>query len=264
MSTTALSVIESKNFIALDPTNERMVAIKANLEASGESMGPGDLIRVKTPSSGGVNWQVPTISGEESVPVLRGVMVFYHAVGVLWGSFDPKQGEQPVLRTFDLRTAEQVGNIPDSMLDVLGRFRMSGNPEDAGYKLFPWMDLPYNQWGSGKDGIGKRCKEQRLIGLLRENDPFPMMLTVQPGSLKTMTGFIKKLAFQCPYWRAVVELKLEKQVSKGGQVYSRIIPSLVGVLSEDDGLRVKREYTDVMERMLNRIDIDTDNGGGEE
>jgi len=257
MSTaTALSLIPANQFIALDPTNARMVAIKENLAASGESMGPGDLVRVKTPSGGGTSWTIPTLSGEETVPSLKGVMVFYKTAGVLWSSFDPQVGEPPVLRTFDLQVAEAVGKIPDDMLDVLNRFRLSGNPDDIGYNLFDWPNLPYNQWGTGKDGLGKRCKEQRMIGLLRENDPFPMLLTVQPGSLKLMTGFIKKLAFQCPYWQAIVELSLQKQTSKGGKPF----PKLVGQLSHEDGLRVKREYTDVMEKMVKRIDLSADGG----
>lgn len=252
---TGLTVIESSRFMALDPNNAQMVALKENLAASGESLTPSDLVRVKTPAGGGTNWEVPNALGApELTPALSGIMVLYKTAGVLWPTDDAKEGTMPVLRTFDLQTAEQVGPIPDDMIDVLERFRIDD-------RHFNWKDLPYNQFGTGKNGQGKRCKEQRMMFLLRENDPFPLMLTAQPGSLKPVTGFIKKLAFQVPYYRAIVELKLEKKVSKSGQAFSQIVPALRGVLSTEDGARVKREYTDVLERMVSKLDLTPESDG---
>lgn len=256
-SNTGLTVIEANRFMALDPNNEAMVALKQNLAASGEEMGPSDLVRVKTPSAGGTRWEVPNALGApELTESLTGILVFYKTAGVLWPTESSKDGSLPVLKTFDLQVAEQVGPIPDDMIDVLERFRIDE-------RHFNWKDLPYNQFGTGKNGHGKRCKEQRLMFLLRENDPFPLQLSAQPGSLKTVTGFIKKLAGKSPYYRAIVDLRLEKKISKSGEAYSQIVPHLVGILSPEDGARVKREYTDVLERMVSRIDItpDGDDGG---
>ena len=247
---TDLSVPASR-FIALDPANTRLQAFKANLAASGESMGPGDLIRVKTPSGGGTKWEVSDgLGSSEMVDAITGVLVLYQPCGVLWPSEELSEGQKPVLRTFDLQTAEQVGPIPDDMLETLAKYKI-------GERTYNWRDLPYNQFGSGKGGFGKRCKEQRMMFILRENDAFPVWLTVQPGSLKIVTGFIKKLAGECPYWQSIVELKLIKDRSTGGQPFSSIVPRLVGKLSDEDAARVKEEYTDTLAKLIGRLEIES-------
>lgn len=243
-------IVPSSKFVALDQGNQKMQQYKQNLAASGESIGPQDLIRVKTPTGGGTKWEISDgLGSSESTDAITGVLVLYQPCGILWPAEELSEGQMPVLRTFDLMTAEQVGPIPDDMLEVLNRFKI-------GERTFNWKDLPYNQWGSGKGGTGKRCKEQRMMFLLRESDPFPLLLTVQPGSLKNITGFIKKLAGECPYWQAVVELKLQKERSSNGQPFSQIVPRLVGKLSDEDAARVKVEYTDTLQRLLTRIEVD--------
>jgi hypothetical protein len=116
---------------------------------------------------------------------------------------------------------------------------------------YDWQSLPWNEWGTGKNGVGKRCKESRILMILRENEAFPLLIRAQPGSLKTIRPFVTQLPIV--YWRAMISLKLTAQISKGsGQRYSQIIPKLIGVASGEVGAKIKQLYTDPLSRLAER------------
>ena len=85
-------------------------------------------------------------------------------------------------------------------------------------------------------------KEQRVLGILREGDLFPLMVTVQPGSLKNITKVVSRLVW--PYFRCRVRLTLEEAKTSSGQKYSQI---KMGVdpqpLSEEEGLALFNLYS---------------------
>jgi len=56
----------------------------------------------------------------------------------------------------------------------------------------------------------------------------------------------------------VVSLTLNKAVSKGGIDYSQIIPELVGTISREEGLVIKRLYTDPLTRLATQFDVQQD------
>jgi len=245
-----LAIIEASQFAGL---STGVSAVRENLEATGETLNASDLVRVPTPPAGGTTWVISSPSGDENAKALTGVLCFYSKCGVLWPSHDPVPGSMPVLRTWDCEVAEQVGPIPADMLDVLEACR-------TGERTFDWNHCGYNQWGSGKNGIGKRCREQRLLFILRQGALLPLLVTVQPGSLKNVVKFVKSLGLQSqvPYYRAVVELTLEKVANKGGQPYSRIVPRLVGVLSAEDGEKVRTLWTEPLSKIVRNVTIDAD------
>jgi hypothetical protein len=252
MSTdTGLSVLEKSNYLALRPSSDIAEALEANL-ANGERIKETDLTRVKIPGSGLTRWTIPGITGDETVDEIVGVLVHYSPRGVLWPSEDVGNA-LPVLVSDDLRTArrvsEEIGDLDSEILDAMmiddeGRaYDWRGSDENGPNK--------YNDFGTGKKGIGKRCKESRMLGILRESDAFPLLISAAPGSLKTVVPFVKKLTV--PHFRAVVSLKLEKLKSKGGQDYARIIPTLVGELSREEGTRIKQLYTDPLRAVVANI-----------
>ena len=249
MAKNGLAVSAASRFVAL---RGGMNAVRANLDATGESLSASDLIRVPTPTAGGTTWCIPGPAGDESAKSIAGVLCFYQKCGVLWPSLDTQPGAMPVLRTWDLEIAEQIGPIPADMLDVLEPCRIDE-------RHFDWAKCGYNQWGSGKNGFGKRCKEQRLLFVLRENALLPLLITVQPGSLKSVVKFVKSLGLQSqiPYYCcAIIDLSLEKVVNRGGQPYSQIVPKLVGTLSEADGEMVKKQWTDPLAEIVRNVALD--------
>jgi len=220
------------------------------MEYCDEKFGVGDLITVKTPSSGGTNWVIETIAGEKTTKSIRGVLVYVQKSGVLWPSFEPDGNGKAVLRTYDFKTATLAcdpKDIPDEMFDTLEAHKIADATEIEP-ALYDWENLPYNQWGSGKNGNGKRCKEQRMLFVLRKDDIHPLLIRTQPGSLKNVTKFLKQIPSTAgvPYFRCEVELTLEKCKAQGGQDFSKIVPKLVGILNKEDGQLIKDSYWDVL------------------
>jgi hypothetical protein len=246
---TELAVVSADQFVALRKNSEFAEALKANTELAGEAITADSLTRIKTPAGGGTRWEIPTASGAESTEEIRGVLVNFQKHGLLWPSDDPKPGGMPVLRTWDLKTAEQVGPIPEDMTQALESCKV-------GARAYSWENLTYNQWGTGKNGIGKRCREQRQLFVLREGDLFPLLITAQPGSLRRVLNWFNDLSKAgVPFYRAIVSLRLEKTLNKGGQPYSQIVPKLVGTLSPADGAIVLKQFTEPIRGIVKEIDV---------
>lgn len=246
----AISVVSRSQFLALADESDYKEAMEANL-LSGETLGQEDLTKVKMPMGGSLLWSYEQNGNEETTQAITGILVYFCKRGVLWGTEDTAAGAPPVLESHDLITATQKGEMPPEMAEKLEPYRIDE-------KTFHWAEesgMPYNQWGTGKKGYGKACKEQRVLFLLRENEPFPLYVTVQPGSLKTVVTFLKKLPV--PHWRAIVELRLQKATSKGGDYFSQIVPRLVGTLSKEDGLVVKELYTEPLRGVATQVDVDS-------
>lgn len=251
--TTGIAVYERNRFLSLSAGGEVKEAMAAMRE-TGESFGPNDLIRVKTPTGGGTNWMVPTAGGEEPRREIVGALVHYQRAGVLWPSEEMAQGQMPVLRTWDMIVGEQVGPIPDDMAEVLAEYRTEGGK----FHVAPETGFPYAQWGSGKGGVGKRLKEQRMLFVLPENELAPYLVICQPGSLKTVGEWFKRIPQinKVPWWRVVVSLKLQKVTSKGGQTYSQIVPTTVGTLDQPTGMELRRTWGELLSRVARQVEVE--------
>ena len=234
-----LTVYKTSSFLALNPDSDISKAIAANM-ATGESLDASLFTRVKTPSGGATIWTIPGISGDESAQSIVGLLVGYFVRGTLWSSFEPSEGTPPVLVTDDLQRARLACDwsaVPEDMKPVLDEYRLGDGSYD-------WKRLPYQAWGTGKEGRGKRAKEQRVLFILRENEAFPLVVTAQPGSLRTIRPFIGKLPVA--HWQAVIDLSLTRRTNKGGKPYAEMAPRLVGTLSAEEGTVVKRVWTDAL------------------
>jgi hypothetical protein len=264
----AVTVYDSSKFLALGGASGDVQAAMAAIAEVGEEFTPGDLTRVKTPQGGSTTWMIPSVAGEQPAEAITGVLCGIQKTGVLWGSEEPEEGSMPVLRTWDLEIAQQMGPIPDDMIDHLEPHRVPGTTDK-----FYWKDLPYNQFGTAKggEGAGKRCKEQRMLFILREQDMFPLIVTAQPGSLKDVRKFILSLPqIGKPFWHAVVELRLTAAKSRGdangrGRVtFAQISPKVVGVLSDEDAMQVHQRFTLPLMKMATSIDPDVAGHAGDD
>lgn len=254
---TAIATVDSSRYLT---TQGGMTAAAASLAASGERLSAGDLLRVPGATGGATSWEVEGVSGPESIKSITGLMVGYHQCGVLWPSIDPTPDCMPVMRTWDLKTGEQVGPIPADMAEGMEACRIDE-------RHFNWEACPFNQWGTGRNGIGKRCREQRMILMLREGDVLPLVLTCQPGSLRRVVRFVKSLGLQAriPYYRAIVEWTLERATNKTGQPYSQLAPKLVGTISEDEGMAVLKQWVEPLRSIITSVNPEPDvDAGGDE
>jgi hypothetical protein len=246
---TALAVIPRSNYMALADGSEAAEALRANL-VPGEKIQEQDLVRVPLPSGGATIFTVNDISGQYHTESVEGVLVYFGYRRLLWPSEEPT-GQPPVCVSEDLMT---------------GRTR---DMEKVAPELLPTWEIgegacdrcPFNAFGSSSKGKGKRCKEVRLLFLLRQDDPMPMMIGCPPGSLRNVSRFIKLLPI--PHWRAVVSLGLESHKNEGGQPYARLVPTLLGTLDKETGALVKGMYTDHLTKFAKYVDVKQSDIGGE-
>jgi len=233
---TALATVGVHNWVALKEGSSIKEAMDANL-GEGAGLSERDLIQAELPTGANVggDWIIPSITGNETCESIEGILVHVQRRGLLWPTFEPKKGTLPVLTTDDLEVARQVAaEIPQDMQEELARcFNVDSNTYD-------WNALTYNQFGTGKNGVGKRCVEQRLFFVLRETDPLPIVVTAGPGSLNKARDFLKKLsAAGIPYYKAVVKLTVTSETNANGIDYSGIKIVLIGSLSDEDTQRAK-------------------------
>jgi len=244
-----VGVADSK-FLALRPDSDVREALMANL-GPGETLLASDLPRVSTPAGGGKVWSwTDSGNNEQSAKSIDGILVYYGVRGTLWGSEEPQGKASPVLVTYDLITAVRINDeIGDLDEDVLESCR-------TGDRTYDWTRLPYNQYGTSKSGRGKRCKESRLLAILRHEEAWPLLVTAGPGSLKTVTPFVRRLSV--PHYRAIVSLTLDRVENAGGQPYSQIVPRHIGSISKAEGEIVQRLYTVPLSRVATQIDVPQD------
>jgi len=237
-------------FLALRPDSDVREALMANL-GPGETLQASDLPRVPTPSGGGKVWSwTDSGNNEQTAKSIDGLLVAVLSRGTLWNSEDPQSGVQPVLVTYDMATAVRMNDdIGDLDAAVLESCRI-------GDRLYDWRRLPYNQYGTASNGRAKRCKESRLLAILRETEAWPLLVTAGVGSFKTVLPFIKRLPVA--HFRAMVSLTLTKVENSGGQPYSQIVPKLLGTIGKDEGDIVRRLYTEPLSRMAQQIDVPQD------
>lgn len=251
-TTTALAVAgsDATQFLALQPGSDLAEALEVNL-SGGESISAGDLIRVKTPAAGGKTWSYVDSDGvEQEVKAITGLLVYYGVRGTLWGTDDPAKGTRPVLTSYDLvtatRTNDTLGNID---ADDLERFRIGDRTYD--WKALAAEGSPFG-WGSGKGGVGRVAKESRVLGILQPGEAWPVLVSVQPGSLKTVCPWVKRL--KVPHFRVIVSLTLQKALSGNGTDFSQIVPTTVGTISKEEGDIIRKLYTEPLARLSAQID----------
>jgi len=241
-------------FLALRPENEMMEAMEAN----GESVSFANLTKVKTPSGDSTTWMIDTPYGEpEATRDICGAFVLYQKQGLLWPSdeFDGS-GAKPVLKSFDMRTAFRVDDTDDiGDLDegVLAEAELAQR-DQLGRRQYDLSKLHYNQWGSGNEGSGKRFKEQRVLGILPFGEMLPLIITVQPGSLASVTKTIGLL--QVPHYRTIVHANLLTKANAKGVKYPQINLTFEReFIQKPESDILKQRYTDPLKSAMLAEDV---------
>lgn len=239
---------EGSQYLALRPDSEIREALTANLQ-TGETITPADLVRIPTPAGGGLTWQwIDGGNNEQTAKAIEGILVYFGVRGTLWPTIEATADTKPVLVSYDLEVAHRVSDdIGDLDEDALEACRI-------GDRLYNWKALPWNQWDTGKDGVGKRCKESRILAVLRKEDAWPVLITAGPGSVDAVSKFVKRLT--CAFYRAEVSVGLVATKSKTGKVYSQVVPRFVRAISPEEGAIVRKLYTDPLSRMARDMSAD--------
>ncbi len=225
MTETALIVASRNEFSTLSEESPMLEIMRENM-IEGDSFSEQHLIRVKTPSGGALNWEIPNVNGAQFTREIEGLWLFQRKEGVLWPTLESTSGKQPVLHTTDLKTAimrVRESEVPPEMLAAIKPFEISPG-------IYKWRELPYLQQGTGKKGVGTWGKESRILFILRKDDMWPLVVKIGPGSRKPFDAFVAQL--DCVYHRAIISLSLREEISKTGQKYSQIVPAKKGIVDD--------------------------------
>lgn len=231
---------EPSNYLAVLPElGEVAELIKENLGSEGFDV--FTLNRIKIPAGGGLAWTVETLTGPEAEPEIRGIIIAWQH----WQVYYSKPLEET-----------GGGSPPDcsSRDGQMGTLSEAYNSEGIGM-FGPCASCPNNQWGTGRNGRGKACKEVRALFLLREGDTFPTLLTMPPTSIKPIKTYMLNLANKRQrYYGIETALKLEQRKGNGTPNYSAALPRMTRVLTPEE-LKFINDYRPQIMPVLEAVPI---------
>ncbi len=173
--------------------------------------------RIKIPAAGSTIFEVPgEVLGEtDAVKEFTGVILYHHP-----------------LYSFYREKYTGGNNPPDcgSYDGVTG----TGNPGGI------CKNCLLNQFDSGENG-GKACKNKRRVFLLRENEIFPLILTLPTGSMKEFGQYMKRLLGKGRKSNSVLtRFSLKKAVNAGGIAYSQAQFAMERPLTDEEYALISR------------------------
>ena len=174
-----------------------------------DEINQGDLERIKIPSGGSIFWEMPTLSGPESVKEFEGIIVAWKRSRSYWKDKYLGGGEKPDCRSTDGITG--IGN-PGGECDrcQLARWQNDEAPD---------------------------CTDQRILFILKADSILPIVFVLPPTSIPVMRKYMLKLTSRkIPHFAVITQFKLEKMNNPNGQPYARISPLLVRSLDKDEML----------------------------
>jgi hypothetical protein len=182
--------------------------------------------RVRIPAGGGLVFELPgeDDDGPQSVKEIVGVIADHHAARSYWREAFSGQGRPPDCASVDGITGSA---IEESGLEWAGAHRECAT-------------CPMNRWGSDDKGRGKACKELHRLYILQEGQAFPLLLTLPPTSLKSLSNYLgnRILAQGLRSYQVVTRIALRRAQNTNGIAYSQAVFSAVGRLGQEAAARM--------------------------
>jgi len=170
-----------------------------------EGLGTIPFDKVRIPSGGGLTFELPGEDEDhpESVPELVGVILDHHPINAWWRDEYSGGNQQPDCSSLDGKTGILTG---------------TGDTRDCSV-------CPFNEFGSGRSGKGKACKNMHRLYILRSGEPLPLILNLPPTSLQALRNYLaKKVAIRGKRsWQVVTRITLKKETNADGIRYSQAV-----------------------------------------
>ena len=202
-----------------------------------------DLDRIKVPAGGGLQFDIPTLEGEEQSATYEGIIVHWQEPRAYWDiSFDESGGGTP----------------PDCSSHDGYRGEGKFGPDSEANPTGHCDTCPMSQWGSARGGErrGQACKQMRVLFTVRPDSMLPDAVICPPTSIKQIRQYFLRLAGRSiPYNSVVTRFKLERAQSGEGITYSRIVPSLATRLDAEQAAQAK-EYGEAIKQAVGQQLID--------
>lgn len=254
---TAIALTDAAEFaiMATDP-DELRDAISA--ASNGQRIDPFQLDMVKVPSGGMTAWTIPDIiEGERIEKTIEGIVVLQRTIRSWWRlGFDERAGAGVGKQPPDCSSQDGIwgdgrpeghpdlkeNTLPDEAQTAYEVYDADGNQVGGPQPMqrYACEACPLAHFGSGKDGRGQACRQNRLVFLLTPESALPLVIKVPPSSLKLVQGFLLKLSGRAiKPWGAVLSFGLRKAQGAAGIEYAEIIPAFVAKLDPEALARIE-------------------------
>ena len=173
--------------------------------------------RIKIPAGGGTMFELPGENADETnaVKEFSAVILYHHPMYTFYSSKYNGSNNPPDCVSIDGVTG--VG-MPGGMC----------------------INCTNNKFGSGENG-SKACKNKHQMYLLRENEIFPVILSLPTSSNKEFSRYIKRLLSTGKKSSDVVtKFSLKKAVNKTGISYSQVQFVMERALTPDENELVNK------------------------
>ena len=172
--------------------------MEENIGAGG--MEVADLERIKIPAGGATTWLVNTVSGEEALKVIEGIVIHFSSGRAYWKESFSGDNVPPDCSSTDMVQGVLNGNVTAC------------------------KTCPMNQFGTsigdnGVPGKGKACSEIRTLYILQKDSLLPMVLRLPVTSVKPCRKYFVALATKAKaYYNVISQISLGQE--KGNFTYS--------------------------------------------
>jgi hypothetical protein len=193
-----------------------------------------DLTTITVPTGGLTTWTIPSIDGDKEVKEIIGILIYTRMTRTWWEQSYEETGGGVFPDCFSLDGLNGVGKMAD-------------RPEVNGV----CKQCPMNEFGTGKDGEGKACKEKRQMFMVLPEEIMPAMIRVPVKSVAPSRKYLFGLTSKRkPIHSVYTKLTLETDKNKKGLKYSRIKFEKVG---DVENPQVSAAYAKAMKPYLEEI-----------
>ena len=170
--------------------------------------------RIKIPSGGSTAFEIPSENPDnpDIAKDIEGIIVYAQNINAYW------------------QDAYDGANNPPNCSSADGK---TGMEFESG-EVHNCKSCPFNEFGSGKNGKGKACKNMKRLYILRTGSPLPIILTLPPTSIKAYTDYVGRqiVTKGLRTYYVITKISLKKDTSSDGITYSKAQFAKVGKVPE--------------------------------
>jgi hypothetical protein len=218
--------------------------------AAGETLSLSDLMRVKIPTGGIIQWVIDAVDGQQVLPKLEGVILAQALIRTLYGKpFEETGGmEPPICFSANSLTAKWNRSMPYP--DNLHQF---GVPTENCLQcpLAQWGTRPKN--GNNANGRGMACQQRRIFLLMTLESQMPLLVTIPTSGLKVAKQYLIGLqALGLEHWQVLTSISLIEAKNADGIKYAKPQFLLLEKLPATVVQAVKR-YKQTLEQQISTL-----------
>lgn len=231
-NTKTTAIEKTRDFAALQvgDTAKMTELIAENFD--GVKITPNDLEVIKVPSGGQLAFEIQENGEPVYVKEFAGIIVNIRTARTMW------------LKALNDKDRGSANTPPD----CFSPDGISGRGDPGG--LCSKCEL--SKFGSADVGEGQKCKEMRLIGILRPGALLPSIVRIPPTSLRNVSEYIRALT-QAGHRRigVVTMFTLKKATSRGGIEYAQVVlATKTENILDDNELQLVASFADTMKSVI--------------